>query len=496
MTARFPIENLLVSRAKAENLHRQLYRQLRGLIEHRGLSSGTTLPSTRVLAKDLGLGRNTVIAAYEQLALEGFLNIGRGAAPKVMQLPHYIAPVRSADPAVRRMLSKRGKLMSELPFHHGKPGITAFHPGLPDADNFPFNTWSKLLNRRAKLARGELFGSYHVTGYPPLCEAIARYLTASRGVSCQAEQIIITNGAQSAFDLLARMLVDPGDAVWMEEPGYYGAGAAFLSAGAKLLPLHVDRSGWDFTPPREVPRVIFVTPSCHHPLGITMAMEQRLNLINMADKWKSWILEDDYDSEYRFQGQPIPALQGIAAASQVVFVGTFAKILFPAMRLGYMVVPMALRDRFIAALSTTGQFAPLITQAALADFISEGHLARHLRRMRRIYTERRLTFMEQFEHHLSPWMDLQKTDTGIQLVALFRNSCDDRRIATEANRRGVNVSPLSLQYRHRSKQQGLLMGFAASDERRAKTAMQELAKSLLGKSQRFTRKADVTCIDP
>ncbi len=225
------------------------------------------------------------------------------------------------------------------PFIMAAPDVLAFHPGLPDSQNFPFNTWSKLLTRRAKQARNDLFGTYHVPGYPPLCEALARYLSTSRGVDCEPDQIIITNGAQSAFDLLARLLLDKGDSVWMEEPGYYGAAAAFLSAGARLEPLRVGAGGWDLTPPKRRPKLIFVTPSCNYPLGLTMSMEQRLNLISLADKWGAWIIEDDYDSEYRFQGQPIPALQGVAARERVVFVGTFAKILFPAMRLGYMVVP-------------------------------------------------------------------------------------------------------------------------------------------------------------
>ena len=376
------------------------------------------------------------------------------------------------------MLSVRGRMMSEQPYHHGAPGITAFHPGLPDADNFPFNTWSKLLTKRAKLARSDLFGTYHVAGYPPLCQAIATYLAASRGVDCRPEQIVITNGAQSAFDLLARLLIDPGEPVWMEEPGYYGAAAAFLSAGAKLLPMAVTEEGWDLEVPAEKPKVIFVTPSCHYPLGYTMSMQQRLNLMRRASDLNAWVIEDDYDSEYRFQGQPIPALQGIAAGSRVIFVGTFAKILFPAMRLGYIVVPMDIRDRVITALSATGQFAPLITQAALADFINEGHLARHLRRMLRIYSERRQTFMEQFDRHLSQWMDLRRTDSGIQLVGIFKKSWDDQRIAREAGKLGVNVSPLSLQYRGTPLQKGLLMGFAAADANVTRRSMEQLAKLL------------------
>jgi GntR family transcriptional regulator/MocR family aminotransferase len=474
MNNSFPIENLLLDRDASENLHRQLYLQLRGLIEKRILPSGSALPSTRLLAKDLNLGRNTVISAYEQLALEGFLTMCRGTPPLVSGLPAFTPSTKWVNTLSKKTLSKRGRQMCLQPFHEGRPGLTAFHPGLPDADNFPFNTWSRLLARRAKQARTELFGTYHITGYPPLREAIARYLAASRGVNCQPEQIIITNGAQSAFDLLARLLTDPGDPVWMEEPGYYGARAAFVGAGAKLMPLNVGVDGWNFDPPEVPPRVIFVTPSCHYPMGITMTMEQRLNLVQMADKWKSWILEDDYDSEYRFQGQPIPALQGIAAASRVAFVGTFAKILFPAMRLGYMVVPMAARENFAAALSSTGQFAPLITQAALADFINEGHLSRHLRRMRRIYAERRRFFMEQFDRHLGQWMELPRTDSGIQLVGLFRNKCDDRKIAARAAKNNVNVSPLSMQFRHRTPLKGLLFGFAAADEKTTKLAIQRL----------------------
>lgn len=207
-----------------------------------------------------------------------------------------------------------------------------------------------------------------------------------------------------------------------------------------------------------------------------MSMQQRLNLMRMASDMNAWVIEDDYDSEYRFQGQPIPALQGIAAGSHVIFVGTFAKILFPAMRLGYMVVPMDIRDRVTAALSATGQFAPLITQAALADFINEGHLARHLRRMLRIYSERRQTFMEQFDRHLLPWMELGRTDSGIQLVGIFRKSFDDEKIAVEARKQGINVSPLSLQYRGQAHQRGLLMGFAAADANVTRRSMEILAK--------------------
>ena len=474
MTSAFRLESIILDRDGATNLHRQLYGQLRKLIENRALPSGTALPSTRLLTRDLSIGRNTVIAAYDQLALEGYLKLRKGAPPLVMNLPATISAPKNARTQTGSAISSRGKVMVSHPYHHGKPHVLAFHPGLPDPDNFPFNTWAKLLGRRAKLARHDLFGTYYIKGYPELCEALARYLAASRGMNCKPEQIIVTNGAQSAFDLLARILIDPGDTVWMEEPGYYGAGSAFLSAGARLAALNVSDSGWDLKPPTVVPRLIFVTPSCHHPFGVTMPMEQRLKLISMAEKWNAWIIEDDYDSEYRFQGGAIPALQGISDSNRVVYVGTFTKILFPAMRLGFIVVPEILRENIIGALSATGQFAPLVTQAALADFMNEGYLAKHLRRMRRLYAARRQFFMTTCEEFLSPWMQLRHTDAGIQLVGEFLINHDDMAIAQAAAEQGVNVSPLSIQYRHANPQHGLVMGFAAADEKATQKAIQKL----------------------
>ena len=466
MAAGFALDGIVIDRNSPVSRHQQLYKRLRALIEARLLPPAMALPSTRVLALDLRLGRNTVIAVYDQLSLEGFLSTRPGAPPTVRDLS------RRGEPALPRRdssdcgLSQRGRVMASQPFHHGEPGAIAFHPGLPDVGQFPFNTWSRLLTRRAKFARSDLFGTYHVTGYPDLREAIARYLSASRGVLCTPDQVVITNGAQSAFDLLARILLDPGDVVWMEEPGYYGAAAALISAGAQLAPLHVTDGQWQMTPPAGVlPRAIFVTPSCHHPLGLTMSMGQRLDLIRLADRWDAWIIEDDYDSEYRFQGHPIPALQGITSGERTVFVGTFAKILFPAMRLGYMVLPRQLLSPVKAALSATGHFAPLLTQAALADFVSEGHFVRHLRRTRRLYAQRRESFFTAFDQFLGKMMTLCRADAGIQQVAMFRWPIDDRQVAAAAGAEGINVSPLSMQYRHGRSKSGLVMGFAAVDER-------------------------------
>lgn len=483
MASGFDIETVVLDRYSNDNLYRQLYQHLRGMIESGVLKSGSRLPSTRQMAKNLSVGRNSIIYAYDQLALEGYIAVKRGRAPFVVELPMRTESSRIRTRSATNHLSERGRTLTAQRYHHGKPEVLAFHPGMPDRDNFPFNTWSKLLARRAKSARHDLFGAYFVQGYPPLREAIARYLAISRGVTCAPEQIVVTNGAQSAFDLLARILLDTGDTVWMEEPGYYGASAAFLSAGARLAPLNVGDGGWSLNVPTNIPRAIFVTPSCHQPLGLTMPMDQRLTLISLADRWNAWIIEDDYDSEYRFFGQPIPALQGFDTSNRVIYVGTFAKMLFPAMRLGFMVVPPQIAEGIVSALSATGQFAPLVTQAALADFINEGHMARHLRRMKRIYARRRQAFLDVCGRHLGKWLQLQPMESGIQFVGRLRPNLDDRKIAAAAQALGINVSPLSLQFQFSTSEQGLVLGFASVDEKAIEKGARKLRDIFLSFEQ-------------
>ena len=462
----FPLDVLRLDRASTVALHRQLYRALRSALVDRALPPGSALPSTRTLAVDLALSRNTVTAAYDQLVAEGYLVSRPGARPTVVDLPNGMSQIAAVEAGeAHQPLSRRGALMASQPVHHGVPGRMIFHPGMPDADYFPFGIWSRLLSRRANHAGKTLFGTYDVAGHPALRRAIATYLKVARGVRCAPEQIVVTTGAQAALDLLARLLLDPGDAVWMEEPGYYGAQSAFVAAGARLLPLHVDASGWLLEPPQSRRlRLIYVTPSCQHPLGATMRMEQRLRLLEIAESRGAWIIEDDFDGEYRFQGQPIPAMHGEDRSQRVIYLGTFAKILFPALRVGFMVLPPDLIPGVTRAISITGQFAPLLIQAALADFIEQGHMARHLRRMRRIYAQRRQLFRTLWDARLTAWGSLGEGGSGIQIVGLMRPGLDDVRIAGACRRSGVNVSPLSIQYRHGVGRNGLLIGYAAADE--------------------------------
>jgi GntR family transcriptional regulator/MocR family aminotransferase len=460
------LDVLALDRSSAMPLHRQLYNLLRNLIHDGSLRAGTALPSSRMLAKDLDLGRNTVVAAFDQLVAEGYLLSRAGARATVVDLalPRPTARLPAAAPKAK-VFSRRGDIMVAQPSHRGATGQVSFHPGLPDAQAFPFGALSRFLARRARSAGGELFGSHSVLGYPSLRSAIASYLSAARGVRCRPQQVVVTTGAQAALDILARLLIDPGDAVWMEEPGYLGAQAAFASAGALLSPLHVRGSHWDFgSPAGFAPRLIYLTPSCHHPMGATMRMEQRLQILEIATTKGAWIIEDDFDSEYRIQGQPVPAMQGFDRSEQVIYLGTFAKTLFPALRLGFMVVPEAMADGIQAALSVTGQFAPLLLQAALSDFMVSGQMARHLRRTRRLYAARRQVFSQQCKELLGEWLTLVSAEAGMQMVGLLRPDFDDAEVALAAAEKGISVAPLSIHYRHGAKQRGLVMGYAGTPE--------------------------------
>ena len=460
-----PLDGLSLARGSAKPLHLQVYDQLRALIMRRTLRPGAALPSTRALAGDLGVARNTVIAAYEQLEAEGYLVTRPGACAVVANLPMDAAARVAAPPEPADLLSARGRLMVSQPRQSSLPGRVAFHPGTPEIATFPFAIWRRLLARGVRPYGEDLFSYHSVAGHLPLRAAIAAYLAVSRGVVCDPEQIVITTGAQAALDLLARLLLDPGDGVWMEEPGYLGAQSAFLAAGARLHPLRIDGAGWQFDA-AQVPsaRIIYCTPSCQFPLGMTMRMEQRLRLLELARRHRMWVIEDDFDSEYRFGVEPVPAMQGADPTGRVIYVGTFAKTLFPSLRLGFLVMPKALGRDLRNAINITGQFPPLLLQAALAAFISEGHFARHLRRMRRLYARRRALFLSNCSRLLGDWLTPLPGSAGIQTVWWLDARFDDQSLVEALRRHQLNAAPLSTHYRHGDARNGLVLGYAALSE--------------------------------
>lgn len=473
-----PLDALALDRSAPTPLHRQLYASLRALIMSRALRAGMTLPSTRALALDLLVARNTVIAAYEQLAAEGYVTARPGARAAVADLKVTEAARLGASPAEpAAALSRRGKLMARQPRQESVPGHPAFHAGTPDIAQFPFEIWRGLLQRGLRQGGEDLFGYHSLAGHAGLRAAISGYLSASRGVRCTPEQIVVTTGAQAGLDLLARLLLDTGDAVWMEEPGYLGAQSAFLAAGARLHPLRVDEGGWQLDERPGAPaRLIYLTPSCQFPLGVTMRMEQRLRLLELATRQRSWIIEDDFDSEYRFGGEPIPAMQGSDPSGRVIYVGTFAKTLFPSLRLGFMVLPSALSGQVERAINVTGQFAPLLLQAALASFIEQGHFARHLRRTRRLYARRRLLFLQRCGESLGHLLSPLPGNAGIQTTWWLDPRLSDRALAEAARRRRLNVAPLSGHYRHGQARNGLVLGYAALDDAAMIGGLQTLAR--------------------
>jgi GntR family transcriptional regulator/MocR family aminotransferase len=280
-------------------------------------------------------------------------------------------------------------------------------------------------------------------------------------VKCTPEQVIVVTGTQAALDLIARLFMDPGDTFWIEDPGYLGAYSACLAAGGRPAPLPVGPAGWQLDMHnRPPPRVISVTPSCQWPLGLVMPMETRLNLLHVAEKYGAWIIEDDYDSEYRFRGHPVPAMQGLDDSGRVIYVGTLSKMMFPSLRVAYIVVPAKLASGFETAVSITGQYPPLILQAALADFISQGFLATHLRRMRRLYARRQREFVALCRARLDRWLTVNEVDTGMQVIGRFKQALDDREVLAAALRHRVDFSPLSRHYRYSTPEHGMFLGYA------------------------------------
>jgi GntR family transcriptional regulator/MocR family aminotransferase len=478
-----PLDLIVLDRTSAETLYRQLYLQLAKLITDGNLPLNFRLPSSRTLAQKIKVSRNTVVSAYEQLAVEGYIEAKRGsqtivtATPNPARRPDSATPQELADP-----FSDRGRQIVAQLLNYNYSGIAhrqSLQPGIPDLRHFPFVAWRRILTHRLQAGGDDIFSYQHFQGYPPLQRVIAHYLATARGVRCVPEQVIITNGAQAAFDLLVRLLTDPGDLVWMEEPGYPAAHSAFVAAGASVAPMPVDATGWDLSsPPEGKLRLIYVTPSCQSPLGVTMRLEQRICLTEIAQRHDAWIVEDDFDGEYQFSGSSILALQGVTAVSRTIYVGTFSKTVFPALRIGFMVLPVRMITNISQALFLTGQYASALLQAALADFIEGGYFTTHLGRMRRLYERRRTEFMALCQLHLGKWLHPASAISGIQTLWYCREGLNDIVIARKARACDVVVTPLSLHYRYGPARHGLIMGFTALERPALEIELKALARIL------------------
>jgi GntR family transcriptional regulator/MocR family aminotransferase len=477
-------------------LYRWLYEELRTGILAGHLRPGMRLPATRDLAVQYGLSRPTIVTAFEQLRSEGYVEGRVGSGTYISQtLPDELlqAPRAGSAKTKRRRriaLSAYARRLQYSSVHGPRGGVPAragksrpraFRAGQPALDAFPADLWAQVATRRLRRVSTNLLAGGEALGYRPLRDAVAEYLNTSRGVKCSAEQVLIISGVQEALDRSAHLLLDPGDTVWMEEPGYPRAASSFFAVGAKICPVPVDAEGLDLAAGQRRwphPRLVYVTPAHQFPLGVTMSLRRRLSLLEWARKSGTVIFEDDYDSEYRYSGRPVPALQGLDRAGVVIYAGSFTDALFPALRLGYLVAPPDMVDIFGAAGSVSTHHPPLIDQAILCDFIGEGHFARHVRRMRQLYAERLGVLLNAAHEQLAGLLEISDVEAGLRTVGWLKRGISAERVAKAAAERDVEVVPLGRYAYGRTRPNGLVLGFAAVDGRELNRGVEELAKVL------------------
>lgn len=452
-------------------LVQQLYCSLKEWIQHGELTAGDALPSSRYLALSLGISRNTVLAALDRLLAEGLLIARQRAGLFVADLPTLLTRDERPPPLPVRY-SKRGKtllaLSGTLSYGH-----RAFAPGVPALDLFPREQWQRLLRRHYHHAKVSWLDYQTSGGLPELKAALCDYLRLSRSVRCQPEQIVITQGAQQAFELITQLLTDPGDSVWMEEPGYGGAQACFLASGLTVTPIPVDQEGLNpslASKNAPAPRLIYVTPSHQYPSGVTMPVPRRLALLEHAAHTGSWIIEDDYDSEFRYDTPPTPSLQGLSEQSSVIYVGTFSKVLYPGLRLGYLVLPDTLAEDFRCAHARLHREGNYPVQSALAEFIANGHFTRHINRMRAAYRQRQACLRAALAPAVAAGLRLSGGHAGMHLVAELDTIEVEESLVKHANDVGITLSPLSRYYLAENKRPGLVLGYAGSTENELLTA--------------------------
>jgi GntR family transcriptional regulator/MocR family aminotransferase len=475
----------------ATPLHRQLYDEIRAAVLTGRLSAGARLPSTRALAADLDISRNTVAGAFDQLLAEGYIEGRPGAGTFVAkELPDQLlrvtpSPTPKHSPAPAAQLSERGRMLAATPVApaaRGGASACAFRPGIPNLDAFPRELWARIAARQYRQSRFDLFSYGNPAGHPPLRRAIAEYLRAARGVNCSWEQVIVTSGSQQALDLAARVLLDPGETAWVEDPGYFGARGAWTAAGVRCASIPVDAEGLcvahgELSAPEA--RMAYVSPSHQYPLGVTMSLPRRMALLAWARRRGAWIAEDDYDSEFRYAGRPLAALQGLDTAGRVIYIGTFSKVLFPALRLGYMVVPAGTVEAFAAARALSDRHPPGPSQALVAEFLAEGHFARHIRRMRTLYAERQAALVSAARREWSGLLTVSPADAGMHLVGWLSNGMSDCDASQRAAAAGISAPPLSAYYHAAAARPALLLGYSSITARKIHEGARRLAAAMI-----------------
>jgi len=469
----------VLDRASNTPLHRQIYDRWRTGILGGRFRRGERVPSTRAFADTYGISRVTVSAAYDQLLAEGYFETRVGSGTFVSsELPDDASrPVRvaaSAHGAPRKIrLSKYAARLGSIRQMPSSPHPLNLSNVAPDLSRFPFPLWRRLVSRHLKDGLPDIFDHRaSPAGHAGLREAIAAYLARARAVRCSPDQVIIVSGSQQALDLCARLLLDPGDASAVEEPGYPGARQLFLAHGATVKLLRVTDAGVSLDGLTAKTRLVHVTPSHQFPIGISMSLARRLELLEWARTHGAVILEDDYDSEYRYSGPPLPAMHGLADGAGVIYIGTFSNVMFRGLWVGYLVVPQELVSTFTTAKWMADRHTPLVEQAALATFLEEGHLERHIRRMRRLYKHRRDVLLDALDRHFGDRAVVRGDAAGLHVTVRFAASLN---IRARAERRGVRIAGSDIYYLSKPAPNEFVLGFSAVTDRTIREAVRQLA---------------------
>lgn len=484
------LTGIALDRTSSTPLYRQLYLQIRQQILAGRLPGGTRLPSTRTLGKEQALARITILNAFDQLIAEGFLISRPGAGTFVCdewESRDAAADEQRKPPRLsslsQSVLSLRSDHFSGISYAAWEPNCpTSFLPSHTAFDAFPLHVWKRLVNRHLRQPTKAILGYGELKGLLSLREAIAEYVYDARGIDCDAGQVVILSGAQQAFNLLGMLLLDPQDSIWMEDPGHISARIALQAQGCRMVPLRIDEQGIDVQQGlRECPqaRLAFTTPSRQHPLGTTMSYARRQELIEWAARGQRWIIEDDCDSEFNYAGRPLPALYAMDQWARVIYVGTFSKVLYPSLRLGYVVLPQALVEPFCAMRAVMDRSPSTLLQAVTADFIREGHFLGHIRRMRALYQARQDCLLSALQQRLGNFMELKPVTAGMHLIGWLAPELDDDAIAKELARHQIHTYALNDYCMKRYLPPGLLIGFAGTPVEQAREKVEALAQALL-----------------
>lgn len=476
-------------------LYKQLYDLLRIAILEGKIKTGKKLPGTRYLASELKISRNTVGLAYEQLRIEGYINGKTGSGTYVNEIPDntFTIKVKSSNKNSDRKTTASVKKVSDkikkrigysriLKRNIQIEELIPFQNAIPAMDEFTVKPWLKIINQSYLNISNLHLGYGDAAGYNKFREVIAEYLRTYRAVNCTASQIIIVNGSQQGLDLIGRVLLNPGSNVWLEDPGYFGARASMISAGVSIHPCPLDDEGLDIkysSKHNPKPELIYTTPSHQYPIGITMSVARRMQLLNYAKKNKCWIIEDDYDSEFRYIGNPLPSLQGMDQNKSVFYLGTFSKVLFPGLRLGYLVLPdEKLLEAFLSVKFVMDRQSPIFEQAILAKYIEQGHFTKHIRKMRILYKERQQILIDELIKELDGIIEVESSPAGMHLIAWLPKHLNDRIISKEMHKNNLIAQPLSDYSIKFFNNPGLILGYTAFNKKEIKDGVKKLKNVL------------------